>query len=80
MMGFQFVSTEAAYALLQVHYVFEKDYMASLRYALWLRARHPDNSIFHVYEGRIYERLGRFREAARVFTADGIRFVRELRL
>lgn len=63
----QFVATEAAYSLLQVHYVFEKDYMASLRYALWLRARHPDNSIFHVYEGRIYERLGRFREAARVF-------------
>jgi tetratricopeptide (TPR) repeat protein len=63
----QFVSTEAAYALLQVHYVFEKDYQASLRYALWLRARHPDNSVFHVYEGRIYERLGRFREAARVF-------------
>lgn len=63
----QFVSTEAGYALLQVHYVFEKDYMASLRYVHWLRARHPDNSIFHVYEGRIYERLGRFREAARVF-------------
>lgn len=69
----QFVSTEAAYALLQVHYVFEKDYMASLRYALWLRARHPDNSIFHVYEGRIYERLGRFREAARVFHEVGSR-------
>lgn len=63
----QFVATEAAYALLQIHYVFEKDYMASLRYAHWLRARHPDNSIFHVYEGRIYERLGRFREAARTF-------------
>jgi len=63
----QFVSAEAAYSLLQVHYVFEKDYQASLRYALWLRARYPDNSIFHLYEGRIYERLGRFREAARVF-------------
>jgi tetratricopeptide (TPR) repeat protein len=63
----QFVATEAAYALLQVHYVFEKDYVASLNYARWLRARHPDNSVFHVYEGRIYERLGRFREAARVF-------------
>lgn len=69
----QFVSTEAAYALLQVHYVFEKDYQASLRYALWLRARHPDNSIFHVYEGRIFERLGRFREAARVFEDVRIR-------
>ena len=63
----QFVSVEAAYSLLQVHYIFEKDYMASLRYAQWLRARHPDNSVFHLYEGRIYERLGRFRDAARVF-------------
>jgi tetratricopeptide (TPR) repeat protein len=69
----QFVATEAAYSLLQVHYVFEKDYQASLRYVLWLRARHPDNSIFHVYEGRIYERLGRFREAARVFQEVGAR-------
>ena len=69
----QFVSTEAAYALLQVHYVFEKDYMAALRYAHWLRARHPDNSVFHIYEGRIYERLGRFREAARVFHEVGSR-------
>ncbi|HEX3130153.1 MAG TPA: tetratricopeptide repeat protein [Thermoanaerobaculia bacterium] len=63
----QFVSAEAAYSLLQIHYIFEKDYQASLRYAQWLRARHPDNSIFQLYEGRIYERLGRFGEAERVF-------------
>jgi tetratricopeptide (TPR) repeat protein len=63
----QFVPAEAGYALLQIHYVFEKDYHASLRYALWLRARHPDNSIFQLYEGRIYERMGRFVEAERVF-------------
>jgi tetratricopeptide (TPR) repeat protein len=63
----QFVSAEAAYALLQIHYIFEKDYQASLRYTLWLRARYPENSIFQLYEGRIYERLGRFPEADRVF-------------
>ncbi|HYN21861.1 MAG TPA: tetratricopeptide repeat protein [Thermoanaerobaculia bacterium] len=63
----QFVSAEAAYSLLQLHFIFEKDYQASLRYALWLRARYPDNSIFHLYEGRIHERLGRFSEAARIF-------------
>ncbi len=63
----QFVSAEAAYALLQIHYIFEKDYQASLRYTLWLRARYPENSIFQLYEGRIYERLGRFLEADRVF-------------
>lgn len=63
----QFTAAEAAYALLQIHFVFEKDYQASLRYATWLRARHPDNSIFHLYEGRIWEQLGRFREASQVF-------------
>ncbi len=63
----RFVPAEAAYALLQVYYVFEKDYPASLRYATWLRARHPDNSIFHLYEARIYERMGLQREARRAF-------------
>jgi tetratricopeptide (TPR) repeat protein len=61
----QFVSTEAAYALLQVHFFFERDYAASLRYARWLRARHPDNSLFHLYEGRIQERAGALEEAER---------------
>ncbi len=63
----RFVSTEAAYTLLQIHFLFEKDYHAAMRYAKWLRARHPDNSIFQLYEGRIHERLGRFREAELVF-------------
>lgn len=63
----QYVSAEAAYSLLQLHFIFEKDYQASLRYALWLRARYPDNSIFHLYEGRVYERLGRFTQAAQIF-------------
>jgi len=63
----QFVSAEAAYSLLQIHYLFEKNYQASLRYAVWLRARYPNNSIFELYEGRIYERLRRFPEAERVF-------------
>lgn len=65
MNGGQFVSAEAAYSLLQIHYLFEKDYTASLRYALWLRARYPDNSIFHLYEGRVYERLGQLAQARR---------------
>jgi tetratricopeptide (TPR) repeat protein len=65
MNGGQFVSAEAAYSLLQIHYLFEKDYAASLRYALWLRARYPDNSIFHLYEGRVYERLGQLGQARR---------------
>lgn len=62
----QFVSAETAYSLLQIHYIFEKNYGQSLRYALWLRARYPGNSLFHLYEGRSYERLGRAGEAAHV--------------
>ncbi len=69
----QFVSTEAAYSLLQLHYVFEQDYPASLRYARWLRARYPGNSIFHLYEGRIYERLGRLPEARRILEEVRVR-------
>lgn len=62
----RFASTEAAYALLQIHYLFERDDHASLRYARWLRARHPANSLFHLYEGRIYERMGRLGDARRI--------------
>lgn len=54
----QFVPTEVAYSLLQIHYVFEQNYRESLRYVEWLRARHPDNSLFHLYEARVYEQLG----------------------
>ena len=62
----QFVPTEVAYTLLQIHYVFEQDYRESLRYVEWLRARHPDNSLFHLYEARIYEQLGDLGTARRV--------------
>ncbi len=69
----RFVSTEAAYTLLQIHFLFEKDYHAALRYTKWLRERHPDNSIFQLYEGRIHERLGHFREAELVFRSVMLR-------
>ena len=47
-----FVPTEAAFCLVQIHYIFEHDYATSLHYARWLRDRYPDNALFHVYEGR----------------------------
>jgi tetratricopeptide (TPR) repeat protein len=63
----RFVPTEAAYSLLQIQYVFEQNYVEGLHYAQWLRQRHPDNSLFELYEGRMYERLGRLAEAGRTF-------------
>lgn len=73
-----FVPAESAYALLQVHYVFEKDYKASLRYARWLRDHYPNNSLFHVYEGRVYERLGWIEDAKRVLVDVADRHARGL--
>jgi tetratricopeptide (TPR) repeat protein len=52
-----FVPTEAAFCLVQIHYIFERDYATALHYARWLRDRYPNNSLFHVYEGRSYARL-----------------------
>lgn len=63
----RFVPTETAYTLLQIHFIFEENFTESLRYANWLRERHPDNSIFHLYQGRAFERLGRLQDANRVF-------------
>jgi tetratricopeptide (TPR) repeat protein len=53
----QFVQAEAAFCLVQINYIFEKDYATSLHYARWLRDRYPDNALFHVYEGRALARL-----------------------
>ena len=61
----QFVSTEAAFCLVQIYYVFEHDYATSLHYARWLRDRYPNNSLFHIYEGRAFARLNLWDDARR---------------
>jgi hypothetical protein len=63
----RFVSTESAYFLLQINMFFEQDHDESLRWAHWLRRRHPDNAVFHELEGRLYARWGRRDRARRVF-------------
>jgi tetratricopeptide (TPR) repeat protein len=62
-----FVPTETAYSLLQIHYLFEQNYGEALRMVQWLRERYPDNSLFHLYEARIYERMGWVDHASRAF-------------
>lgn len=63
----QFIRTEAVYFLLQVHYLYEKDFAKSRQYATWLREQHPDNPYFHSYEARVYLRWGQWRAATRIF-------------
>ncbi|MFL6194405.1 MAG: tetratricopeptide repeat protein [Thermoanaerobaculia bacterium] len=59
----QFVPTEAAFCLVQIHYVFERDFATALHYARWLRDRYPNNALFHIYEGRTYSRLNLWTDA-----------------
>jgi len=59
--------TEAAFFLLQIEYFFEARYLPALEEARWLRARHPDNSVFHLFEGRIYSRWRQCATADRIF-------------
>ena len=61
------IQTEAAYFLLQIYYMFEQDYEKSVYYANWLRDRHPENSFFHTYQGRVFARWSEWDRAEQVF-------------
>lgn len=63
----RFIQTEAAYFLLQIYYLFENDYAKSVHYVTWLRERHPQNSFFHTFEGRVYAKWGQWEKSAAVF-------------
>lgn len=52
----RFAHTEAAWLLAQLHYLFEGDRAGSLEQLRWLRARYPDNPLFHAFEGRVHVR------------------------
>ena len=62
-----FASTEAAWFLVQIEFGFEHDPGEALRWARWLRRRHPGNSLFHVMEGRVLLQAGRPAQARAVF-------------
>lgn len=63
----RYVKTEAIYYLTQIYYLYEEDYQKSRHYVERLRDRHPKNPYFHAFEGRVYARWGRWRQARRVF-------------
>lgn len=63
----RFIQTEAAYFLLQIYYLFENDFDKSVYYATWLRRKHPQNSFFHAFEGRVYAKWGQWDRSRTVF-------------
>lgn len=62
-----YLQAEAAYFLLQIYYIFERDYVKTRQFIGWLREKYPDNAFFHAMEGRIFSRFGDWDESERVF-------------
>lgn len=72
-----FMKTEALYFLVQINYLYERDFNASVDHVTELRSRHPDNPFFHTLEGRIYASWGFWPSAAQVFQSVLERFTRD---
>ncbi len=64
----RYASVEATYFLMQLNYLYEKNYHKALQLALSLHARFPNNMLFHKYVGRCYVSLNDWDNAAAVFS------------
>jgi hypothetical protein len=62
-----YIRTEAVYFLLQINYLYERDYDKCVEFATWLTRRYPNNSYFQAIEGRVYATWGRWSQADAVF-------------
>jgi len=62
-----YIRTEATYFLLQINFLYERDFAKCVEYVTWLRERHPDNAYFHGIEGRVYAQWGRWTRSAEIF-------------
>jgi len=63
-----YMQTEAMYFLVQINYLYEKDFQASVQQISWLRERYPRNSFFHTLEGRIYSSWYQWQASDKIFT------------
>ncbi len=63
-----YIQTEAVYFLLQINFIYERNYKQSLEHAAWLRERYPNNAFFHAIYGRVLAHAGRWSQSAPVFT------------
>jgi len=75
----KYASVEAKYFLMQLYFLYEKDYGKSLAIATELHHRYPNNMLFHKYVGRCYISQGNHAMARQVFTTINDR-VREKRI
>jgi tetratricopeptide (TPR) repeat protein len=63
----KYASIEAKYFLMQLHYLYEKQYGEALSIAQELHSRFPNNMLFHKYVGRCLVAQGSYDKAREVF-------------
>ncbi len=62
-----YLQAEAAYFLLQIYYLYEREETKARQFISWLRNEYPDNAFFHTMEGRLLARFGDWNASADVF-------------
>lgn len=75
----KYASIESTYFLMQIYYMYEKDYPKALALAERLHARFPKNMLFHKYLGRCYVVMGNWDKAKEVFDEIAARCQRNQR-
>lgn len=63
-----YMQTEAMYFLVQINYLYEKNFQACVQQISWLRNKYPRNSFFHTLEGRIYASWNQWQASDTIFT------------
>ncbi|MFN3393161.1 MAG: tetratricopeptide repeat protein [Candidatus Thermochlorobacter sp.] len=63
----RYARTESLYFLLQIYYVYEKDYVKAIEYARRLYQKYPRNVVFHTFLGRALASGGYWHEAEAVY-------------
>ena len=64
----RYASIEATYFLMQLNYLYEKNYPEALSLAQSLHERFPNNMLFHRYLGRCYISMANYPSAREVFS------------
>jgi tetratricopeptide (TPR) repeat protein len=64
----KYASIEATYVLMQLNYLYEKNYPEALALATKLNSRFPNNMVFHKYLGRCYVSLNNWPKVEEVYT------------
>ncbi len=63
----RYARSESLYFLLQIYYVYEKDYVKAVHYARRLYEKYPRNVVFHTFLGRALASGGYWHEAEMIY-------------